>query len=123
MHRPHIMIVDDDPMLCDLVSRNLRNDHFEVSTASDGASGLAAAERQDPDLFLVDVSMPDCDTVDFIRQVREAYGRRVPIICMTGFNSGGGSDALEAGADDYVAKPFSPDLLLHRIRNVLDRCA
>jgi two-component system alkaline phosphatase synthesis response regulator PhoP len=123
MHRPHILLVDDDPLLLELVSRNLREDQYEVTTASDGAEGLQAAERLRPDLVLVDSTMPGHDAVEFIKQVRELHTYRVPVISMTVFNgNGGGEEALDAGADDYVAKPFNHALLIDRIRHVLDSC-
>jgi len=115
-----VLVVDDEPQLLRALRINLAARHYEVDTADDGASALRTAVARPPDLVVLDLGLPDLDGVDVIRALRG--WTPVPIIVLSG--RAGSSDkvhALDAGADDYVTKPFSLDELLARIRAVTRR--
>ncbi len=115
-----VLIVDDEPHLLRALRINLAARRYQVDTAADGAAALHAASAQPPDLVVLDLGLPDMDGVDVIRTLRA--WTPVPIIVLSG--RAGSSDkvhALDAGADDYVTKPFSLDELLARIRAVTRR--
>jgi two-component system KDP operon response regulator KdpE len=109
-----ILVVDDDPQLLRALRVNLRARGYEVDEAADGAAALRAASRQ-PHLVILDLGLPDLDGVDVIRGLR-AFGP-MPIIVLSGRSGSADKvEALDAGADDYVTKPFGVDELLARIR-------
>jgi two-component system KDP operon response regulator KdpE len=115
-----VLIVDDEPQILRALRINLHARHFEVLTAADGATALDAAKNQKPDLLLLDLGLPDIDGVDVIRSLRTWTD--VPVIVLSG--RVGSSDkivALNAGADDYVSKPFNIEELLARIKAVSRR--
>ncbi len=115
-----VLVVDDEPQLLRALRINLAARHYDVVTAEDGTGALEAAAGHPPDLVVLDLGLPDLDGVDVIHRLRE--WTRVPIIVLSG--RVGSSDkvlALDAGADDYVTKPFSPDELFARIRAVTRR--
>ena len=117
---PHILIVDDEPAVTDLLAYNLRKAHFEVSTAADGREALRLAREFQPDLILLDLMIPEVDGLDVCRELRKTSA--VPIIMLTA--RGEETDrvvGLELGADDYVCKPFSVRELMARIKAVLRR--
>ncbi len=115
-----ILVVDDEPQIVRALRINLRARHYEVDTAPDGASALQAAARQHPDLVVLDLGLPDMDGTEVIRGLRGWTG--IPIIVLSGrAGSQDKVDALDAGADDYVTKPFGVDELLARIRAVTRR--
>ncbi len=115
-----ILVVDDDPGLLRALSINLRARHFEVQTASDGASALRLAGSFVPDLVVLDLGLPDLDGVDVVAGLRGWTS--VPIIVLSARDSQATKvDALDAGADDYMTKPFGMDELLARIRAGLRR--
>ena len=117
-----ILVVDDDDQLRRALRINLAARHYEVLTAGDAATALALAGRTPPDLAIVDLGLPDLDGAEVIRGLRGWSS--VPIIVLSG--RAGGTDqvaALDAGADDYVTKPFGMDELLARIRAALRRAA
>ena len=110
-----VLVVDDEPQIVRALRINLRARHYDVDTATDGASALHTAARQHPDLIVLDLGLPDMDGTDVIRGLRG--WTTIPIIVLSG--RAGSADkvaALDAGADDYVTKPFSIDELLARIR-------
>jgi two-component system phosphate regulon response regulator OmpR len=117
---PHILVVDDDDRLRDLLRRYLTGHGHVVITARDAADAAAKLETLAVDLIVLDVMMPGLNGLEFTRQIREK--RTVPILLLT---ARGASDeriaGLEAGADDYLAKPFEPRELLLRIGAVLRR--
>ncbi len=123
----HILIVDDEPNVGDVLSLYLRRDNFRVSMARDGRAALDLIEHSPPDLILLDLMLPHIDGLAIIRQVRGDEGHsgllpEVPIIILTA--KGEESDriiGLELGADDYVVKPFSPREIVVRIKAVLRR--
>ncbi len=115
-----ILIVEDEAMVADVVSRYLRRDGFEVKTATDGQMALDLAREWSPDLVLLDLMLPKIDGLEVCRRLR--VDSTVPIIVVTA--KGDEADrivGLELGADDYVSKPFSPRELVARVRAVLRR--
>jgi DNA-binding response OmpR family regulator len=119
---PHILIVDDDAALCDMLATYLGDQGLAVRTAGSGAEMDAALAQGAPDLILLDIMLPGEDGLSLTRRLR-AHSN-IPIIML----SARGDDVdrivgLELGADDYVAKPFNPRELLARLRAVLRRRA
>ena len=115
-----VLVVDDEPQILRALAINLRARHYEVTTAATGAEALAAAARDRPDLVILDLGLPDIDGVDVIRGLRGWSS--APIIVLSGrTDSADKVDALDAGADDYVTKPFGVDELLARMRAVSRR--
>ncbi len=118
-----ILVVDDEPTILELLSGSLRFAGFDVVTAASGADALRAVAASRPDLVLLDVMMPDGDGFEVVRQMR-ASGPQVPVIFLTARGAVRERVAgLTLGGDDYVAKPFSLDEVLARIRAVLRRSA
>jgi two-component system, OmpR family, KDP operon response regulator KdpE len=110
-----ILVVDDEPQILRALRINLRAREYEVDTAIDGASALHAAASRHPDLVVLDLGLPDMEGVEVIRGLRG--WTQAPIIVLSG--RAGSTDkvvALDAGADDYVTKPFGMEELLARIR-------
>jgi two-component system, OmpR family, KDP operon response regulator KdpE len=115
-----ILVVDDDPQLLRALRVNLTARRYEILTARDGATGLALASRHRPDLVVVDLGLPDVDGVAVVEGIRG--WSTVPIIVLSARHSEPVKvAALDAGADDYVTKPFGMDELLARIRAALRR--
>jgi len=118
-----ILVVDDDPGICDSLERALRREDYAVSIARDGEEALTAVESQSPDAVVLDVAMPKLDGLSVCRRLR-ASGSRVPILVLTARHSLGDKVAgLDAGADDYLAKPFALEELLARLRAIMRRAA
>ncbi|MBX5462531.1 MAG: response regulator [Steroidobacteraceae bacterium] len=116
----HVLVVDDDANLCNLVREYLAQNDFRVTAVSTGKQMLEVIGREAIDLLLLDLRLPGEDGLHLARTVRETS--RMPIVILTG--RGEEADrvmGLELGADDYVTKPFSPRELLARIRAVLRR--
>jgi two-component system, OmpR family, KDP operon response regulator KdpE len=115
-----VLIVDDEPQLLRALRINLTARKYEVVTAADGAAALRAAADEHPDLVVLDLGLPDLDGVEVIRGLRR--WSPIPIVVLSGRSGSRDKvDALDAGADDYVTKPFSIDELLARIRAVTRR--
>ncbi|WP_344836387.1 response regulator [Nonomuraea dietziae] len=115
-----VLIVDDERQILRALRINLAARHYEVETAADGSAALRQAADSAPDLVILDLGLPDLDGVDVIHGLRG--WSRVPIIVLSG--RAGNQDkveALDAGADDYVTKPFGIDELLARVRAVTRR--
>ncbi len=122
----HILMIEDDVRLAEMVASYLRQSGFDVSHAEDGASGIAALRRESADLILLDLMLPDGDGLDVFRKIRAlpSAASATPVIMLTA--KGDPMDrvvGLEIGAEDYVSKPFEPRELLARIRVVLRRGA
>jgi two-component system response regulator MprA len=115
-----ILVVEDDPDIADFVRRGLIYQDYEVDVAADGEAGLQAARDRPPDLVLLDLMIPKIDGVEVCRRLRA--GGNVPIIILTARDSVDDKiKGLDAGADDYVTKPFAFDELLARVRAALRR--
>ncbi len=115
-----ILVVDDEPQLIRVLQINLLARQYHVVTAGTGQGALEAAREDHPDIVVLDLGLPDLDGVEVIRQLRT--WTQVPVIVLSGrADSHDKVDALDAGADDYVTKPFSVDELLARIRVVARR--
>ena len=115
-----ILIVDDEPMVAEVVERYLRREGFEVVLAKDGEAGIAAAQTSAPDLILLDLMLPKVDGLTAFRQIRSESS--IPVIMLTA--RGEETDrivGLETGADDYITKPFSPREVVARVKAVLRR--
>jgi DNA-binding response OmpR family regulator len=119
---PPILVVDDDAKIVRLVRTYLEREGFRVAEAADGRSALAAIALEAPSLVVLDLMLPEVDGLSIVRAVRRTD--RTPIIVLSA--RGTTMDrimGLEAGADDYLPKPFSPAELVVRIKRVLDRAA
>ena len=117
-----LLLVDDDAGLCQLVTRFLEREGFEITWASTGEAGAARAASGDFSLIMLDVMMPDTNGFDVLRRIRE--DSRTPVLMLTA--RGDTHDrirGLEMGADDYLPKPFDPAELVARIRAILRRSA
>ncbi|MFD6918392.1 response regulator [Streptomyces virginiae] len=110
-----VLVVEDDPQLVRALKINLQARKFEVEEASDGGSALRLAAARKPDVIVLDLGLPDMDGIDVIKGVRG--WSRVPILVLSARHTSEDKiRALDAGADDYVTKPFSMDELLARLR-------
>jgi len=115
-----VLVVDDEPMVRDVLARYLEQEGFAVSTAADGQEALSAFEAEHPDLVLLDLMLPRIDGLEVFQRMRS--GATTPVIMLTA--KGEEADrvvGLELGADDYVTKPFSPREVVARVRAVLRR--
>ncbi len=119
----NVLIVDDEPDLVELVSYNLKKEGFQVATAPDGGIALEKARKKNFDLIILDLMLPGIQGIELCRILRnDPKTERVPIIMLTA--KGDEADrvrGLETGADDYMAKPFSPRELVARVKAVLRR--
>jgi two-component system OmpR family response regulator len=116
-----VLVVDDEPNICALLSATLRLVEFEVQVAHSGREALAAAEQYQPDLVVLDVMLPDLDGFEVARKLREK-GQTTPVLFLTARHSVEDRiSGLTVGADDYVTKPFSLEEVVLRIRAILRR--
>lgn len=118
--RKTILVVDDEETIREVVRRYLEREGFRVEEAADGYAALDAIGEQPPDMIVLDLMLPGVDGLTITRHIQQ--GQRIPIIMLTA--KGEPSDrirGLDLGADDYVAKPFSPQELVSRVRAVFRR--
>ncbi len=116
-----ILVIDDDEKITSMLRRGLAFEGYGVRTARNGAEGLESIRQQEPDLLVLDVMMPGIDGWEVCRRVREA-GLRMPILMLTAKDDVGDRvRGLDAGADDYLIKPFALEELLARIRALIRR--
>ncbi len=116
-----ILVVDDDRAVREALERALGLEGYDVELAADGAEALAAVERREPDAIVLDVLMPGVDGLEVCRLLRKAQSR-VPILMLTVRDElGDRIEGLDAGADDYLGKPFELEELLARVRALLRR--
>jgi two-component system, OmpR family, response regulator len=116
-----VLVVDDEPVLAEMVSMALRYEGWNIATAGDGSAAIAAARAQRPDVVVLDVMLPDMSGLDVLHKLREE-NPRLPVLLLTA------KDAVEdriagltAGGDDYVTKPFSIEEVVLRLRALLRR--
>jgi two-component system response regulator MprA len=119
--KERILVVEDDRSVRDAIERALQFEGYEVTTARDGAEGLQAVLNDHPDAIVLDVMMPHVDGLEACRRIR-ARGDSTPILMLTARHEVSDRvDGLDAGADDYMVKPFALEELLARIRALLRR--
>ncbi len=115
-----ILVIDDDPVLTELLRLILRSGSLDVSIANTGADGVKSTREQSPDLIILDTMLPDMDGTQVCREVRQFSS--VPILILSGLDTPGATvKALKSGADDYLAKPVARNFLLDRIGKLLER--
>jgi DNA-binding response OmpR family regulator len=121
--RPVVLVADDDDDIRDLVAFRLDRAGYEVLRAGDGQQALDLAREHNPDLAVLDVMMPKLTGYDVTRELRaDAATSRIPVILLTArVQEADVARGFEAGADDYVKKPFSPQELKARVQAVLGR--
>jgi two-component system alkaline phosphatase synthesis response regulator PhoP len=118
---PRILVVDDEPHITEIVGAYLARDGHQVLTAADGDAAMSLAERETPDLVVLDVMLPGRSGFDVLRELRRA-GIEVPVLMLTARDDVIDRVAgLEIGADDYVTKPFEPRELVARVSAILRR--
>ena len=121
-HAPHVLVVDDDRRLRDLLARFLTDNGYRITTAASAAEARAKSESLLFDALVLDVMMPGESGFDYARKVRERS--RVPILMLTArAEAADRVTGLEIGADDYLSKPFEPRELLLRLGNIIRRAA
>lgn len=118
-----VLLVDDEPDLVELLSYSLEREGFRVCVGKDGVEGLEVAQKEKPDVIVLDVMMPNMDGIEVCERLREdAQLRLTPILMLTARTGEHDEIAgLEAGADDYLPKPISPKLFLSRLKALLRR--
>jgi DNA-binding response OmpR family regulator len=117
-----VLVVDDEPMVREVLARYLEKEGFQVQTAEDGERALAAFEAAAPDLVLLDLMLPRVDGLEVFRRMRERSPTAVIMLTAKGEETDR-VVGLELGADDYITKPFSPREVVARVRAVLRRSA
>jgi len=116
-----VLVTDDDRAVREALERALQLAGYEVELASDGDTALSAIDRRTPDAVVLDIMMPGLDGLDVTRRLRRE-GNRVPILLLTARDAVGDRvEGLDAGADDYLPKPFALEELLARLRALLRR--
>jgi DNA-binding response OmpR family regulator len=120
MHKPLILVVDDEPAIRKFVRANLEARDYDVLLASDGVEAIEILEREIPELLILDITMPKMDGFEVCKRVRE--WSQIPIVIL----SARGTEmdkvkCLESGADDYITKPFGVDELMARVKAVMRR--
>ena len=122
MTRQRILIVDDEAPVREVLTLYLQREGFDVATASDGEAALLTAQKNPPDLVVLDLMLPKISGMEVFRHLRETS--TVPVIMLTARNDEiDRIVGLELGADDYVVKPFSPREVAARVKNVLRRAS
>lgn len=123
MAKARILVIDDDPVILDMLRIALEKSDFEVLSALDGDLGLDAFREQSPDLVVVDIAMPGIDGYQVVEQIREAdEPQRIPVIILTAHQqSVMRAYAEELGADLYLTKPIAPKALIEHITELLEK--
>ena len=119
---PRILVVDDEPDICQMIRRYAEHDGFETVGVSDGTEAVSICRKQDFDIIIMDAMMPEMDGFTAVRKIREQ--KDIPVLMLSA--RGAEYDKLhgfEVGADDYVTKPFSPRELMARINVIIKRNA
>jgi excisionase family DNA binding protein len=116
---PTVLIVDDDEGTRTFVRASLELEGFDVREASSGTEGLAALEEEAPDLILLDVMMPQMDGWEMLRRVQEQHGGAIPVVMFSGKVEDAAGEAVERGASGFIGKPFDPQQLIDRAKQIL----
>jgi len=117
----HILVIDDDPAITSVLKRGLSYEGYAVESAGSGEAGLSLAREHAPDLVILDIMMPGMNGLEVLQRLRAADAR-LPVIMLTAKDAPADQvQGLEAGADDYVVKPFTFEVLLARVRALLRR--
>ena len=117
MNKPFILVVEDDRAVQKLITTTLQTQGYQYHVAGTGESSILEAVSRQPDIIILDLGLPDMDGVDIIKKVRE--WSNIPIIVVSARSEDRDKiEALDAGADDYLTKPFSVDELLARLRQI-----
>lgn len=120
MNKPLILAVEDDTVVRNLITTTLETQDYRFHTAANGAQAILEAASQKPDIMLLDLGLPDMDGVEVIKKIRS--WSNLPIIVISARSEDRDKiEALDAGADDYLTKPFSVEELLARLRVILRR--
>jgi len=121
--RKRILVVDDEIYIVHILEFSLTMEGYDVITAADGEEALRRVEEDEPDLVVLDIMMPRMDGYEVCRRLREDPAtRNLPVILLSAKGRPMDRDlGLDAGADDYIVKPFSPRRLLEKIRELMDR--
>mgnify|MGYP000184405531 CR=1 FL=1 len=117
-----ILVIDDEPALTEVMAVALGSRQFKVTVATNGEQALAAATVDPPDIVVLDLGLPDIDGIDVCRQLRRWFANPIIVLSADGAESRK-VEALDAGADDYVTKPFSPREIVARVKAILRRTA
>jgi putative two-component system response regulator len=119
-HAGKVLIVDDEPANVDLLRRVMAHDGYQVVSASNGAMALDAVRREQPDVVLMDVNMPEVDGIEACRQLKQHPATRLlPVVLVTGLTASADRiEGIEAGADDFLSKPYAFDELRARVRSL-----
>src|SRR6266508_6551012 len=121
MQMQRILVIDDDPAITSLLKRGLSYEGYAVDITGTGEAGLALAREHPPDLVVLDIMMPGINGLEVLRRLR-AGDTRLPVIMLTAKDDLSDQvQGLETGADDYVVKPFTFEVLLARVRALLRR--
>ena len=118
-----ILLVDDEPDILEFLSYNLKKEGYNVFTANNGKEAVVTAKKENPDLIILDVMMPDMDGIETCREIREIPGLKDVMIAFLTARSEDYSQiaGFEVGADDYINKPIKPRVLISRIKALLRR--
>src|SRR5947207_9045526 len=121
--RMKILLVDDEPDILEFMEYNLRKENYDVIKASNGKEAIALAKRENPDLIILDIMMPEMDGIETCRQLREIPAFKNTLIAfLTARNEDYSQIAgFETGADDYITKPIKPRVLVSRINALFRR--
>lgn len=114
----HILVVDDEPDILEFIGYNLEKEGYSVASAENGADALVKAGERIPDLVLLDIMMPEMDGIELIHALRRDYPH-LPIIAASGMADSKSQAALEAGAQSFLSKPFTADVLYAALDDVL----
>ena len=118
---PKVLVIDDDPVIVELLRVNFEIEGFDVVVAADGPEGLARAASTKPDVILSDIMMPRMDGLEVVTKLKTgASTRHIPVILLSAkAQNAEVQQGLDAGADDYVTKPFDPLELIDRVNAVM----